>query len=309
MSQLPQALFGSVDATPVDWRGVSIDQTDDDIELAETPDDVISMLGFDPLEAGFADANPYHEPAGSEKGGQFAKRPGGYGQPEPSGEGADLENDVELVKKFAAAQAAADAIPSTEHIDTPERNALRDRVADELYNKDIGKRVRNRESTIILGLPGVGKSTFANPLLDAGSLEVDPDLAKAKIPEFAGGIGAFAVHEESSTIARKVLQRAMANGDNFIWPRIDNPARIKTDIENLRKAGYKINVVFIDTDPRVAINSVIDRFVKTGRYVSPMVVKGYGDTPREAANVAKAVGVDKYEEYYRPLHGDTRRVK
>jgi hypothetical protein len=45
--KLPDVYFGSVDYVPPDL----VDDTpDDDEELAETPWDVVALLGFDPLE-------------------------------------------------------------------------------------------------------------------------------------------------------------------------------------------------------------------------------------------------------------------
>jgi len=46
---LPKIFFGDVDGDEVDWTYVDIGN-DDDEELAQTPQDVIDMLGFDPLE-------------------------------------------------------------------------------------------------------------------------------------------------------------------------------------------------------------------------------------------------------------------
>lgn len=48
---LPDASFGAADAPLPDWRKDDTDDTpDDDEPLVETPEDVIAMLGFDPLE-------------------------------------------------------------------------------------------------------------------------------------------------------------------------------------------------------------------------------------------------------------------
>jgi len=46
---LPDVYFGSVDAPPADWRAYEEEDPDDE-ELAETPESVVLMLGFDPLE-------------------------------------------------------------------------------------------------------------------------------------------------------------------------------------------------------------------------------------------------------------------
>lgn len=43
--------FGSVGASPMDWRKLKPDDQDaDDDQLAETPNDVKELLGFDPAD-------------------------------------------------------------------------------------------------------------------------------------------------------------------------------------------------------------------------------------------------------------------
>ena len=50
MPLLPDVQFGGSDE-PLDWREMPDDDTpDDDAELAETPEEVVGMLGFDPLD-------------------------------------------------------------------------------------------------------------------------------------------------------------------------------------------------------------------------------------------------------------------
>jgi hypothetical protein len=53
---LPQIHFGTAVEKPIDWRKEKFDARDDDEELAETPRDVIHMLGFDPAK------EKHHEP-------------------------------------------------------------------------------------------------------------------------------------------------------------------------------------------------------------------------------------------------------
>jgi hypothetical protein len=48
--ELPDVHFGEVKEEVVDWRSAKTDETDDDELLRPTPQDVIDMLGFDPLE-------------------------------------------------------------------------------------------------------------------------------------------------------------------------------------------------------------------------------------------------------------------
>jgi hypothetical protein len=47
---LPDAHFGTPDSPPADWRKTHDEAPDDDEQLAETPADVVAMLGFDPAK-------------------------------------------------------------------------------------------------------------------------------------------------------------------------------------------------------------------------------------------------------------------
>ena len=51
-SVLPDVHYGQADRKPLDWRKHQhwLDLLDDDSELAKTPDHVVGILGFDPLE-------------------------------------------------------------------------------------------------------------------------------------------------------------------------------------------------------------------------------------------------------------------
>lgn len=193
----------------------------------------------------------------------------------------------------------------TDGIDTPERQLLRAHVEDELYNFMADTRRRERDATIVLGLPASGKSTYVGPLLqEKGALEIEGDNAKALLPEFRGGLGAQAVHEEASSITRKVLARAIKNGDNIVWARIDSPSKVEEDINNLKKAGYKVKITLIDADPDLAMLSCVRRFLKMNRFIPPSVVKEYGFAPVETYNVAKFQNVaDSYERLERSPDG------
>lgn len=196
----------------------------------------------------------------------------------------------------------------TDKIDTPERNMLRAHAEEELYRFNEDTRRRERDATIVLGLPAPGKSTYVNPLLkEKGALEIEGDNAKALLPEFRGGLGAQAVHEEASTIMRNVLARAIKNGDNIVWARIDSPSKVEDDINNLKKAGYKVKITLIDADPDLATLSCVRRFLKMNRFIPPAVVKEYGFAPVETYNVAKFQNVaDSYERLKREPDGLTR---
>lgn len=48
--KLPQVHFGKAGAKPLNWRKAKDTADVDDEELANTPADVLKMLGFDPKE-------------------------------------------------------------------------------------------------------------------------------------------------------------------------------------------------------------------------------------------------------------------
>lgn len=56
-AELTPAYFGSPEDPPPDWRREPDPGADDDEELAETPADVIALLGFDPLAETRSDAS------------------------------------------------------------------------------------------------------------------------------------------------------------------------------------------------------------------------------------------------------------
>lgn len=68
-----------------------------------------------------------------------------------------------IADRVSYADAVVRSIPPTDKIDTPERQALRKEIGDKFYNEGIENRTHNREATIILGLPGAGKSVFKKP--------------------------------------------------------------------------------------------------------------------------------------------------
>lgn len=48
---LPNAYFGSPEAGTLNWRDEDFEDAQvDDAELSETPEETVSLLGFDPLE-------------------------------------------------------------------------------------------------------------------------------------------------------------------------------------------------------------------------------------------------------------------
>lgn len=259
--------------------------------------------------------------------GQFSSTPGSGGKGEAPKEQAEAPpknltqqelatiTPEEVHKRLAYADKIARSIPPTDKIDTPERQALRKKIAKNLYEKDIANRKHEYEATIVLGLPASGKSTLAEPIIkEKGALEVDPDLAKAQLPEYNNGLGTFATHEESSAISREVMAEALANGDNIVWPRVDSPDKVVRDIQNLKRLGYKVHVKHLEVSAETAEQSAIERYLTRGRYVSPLVVREYGTKPLESYRAVQKSGLADSTEmftrgYSRGPHARVEKVE
>jgi ddrB-like ParB superfamily domain/Zeta toxin len=168
---------------------------------------------------------------------------------------------------------------------------------------------RDRKMIIIIGAPAAGKSSIANPLAVREQAAIaDVDDAKTVIPEYyqpdpktgemKGGIGANAVHEESSALGQEVLERLLVNGDNIVIPKVGH----KLDsIEKLRaqavRWGYTVELHQMDVSAKTALTRMIKRFKRTGRLINPAyfleVVLRPGNTYTQAKKDGKFDGYAK----------------
>ena len=130
---------------------------------------------------------------------------------------------------------------------------------------------RGRRATIVIGAPAAGKSTIANPIArNTRSMIIDSDEVKKTLPEYQGGVGANAVHEESSEIADEVFVRAVENGDNILVPKVGGKAAsISRLTKVLKEQNYSVDIVFADVQPQEAMRRMLGRFVSTGRLIPP----------------------------------------
>ena len=145
-------------------------------------------------------------------------------------------------------------------------------ITDELYGNGAAK--KEQKMFIIMGLPASGKSTFANKIKDeTGSILIDSDFVKEKLPEFDGGDGAGLVHNESKEITAGIQMKAMQNGDNVIIPIVGSSGGKIEKLQNLaQKLGYKTYLQYIEVPREVAIVRNIKRIHTEGRYVNPELI-------------------------------------
>jgi len=146
-----------------------------------------------------------------------------------------------------------------------------------------------KQAILILGPSAAGKSTFAEKLAtDTRSAIVDSDEAKKVIEGYRDGMGANAVHEESSFMNRAVEAQMLNAGANIIIPTVGaNPEGIGLRIDRLKEAGYTVKLVNVRVDKDEATRRMASRAVRTGRPIGAGYVRGVGDRPSTTYNALK----------------------
>lgn len=170
---------------------------------------------------------------------------------------------------------------------TLEQNAGFADPAERLFQ---GEPARERKAVLILGPPAAGKSTVANEYLSSMRARlIDSDEVKKLMPEFEGGRGAGAVHEESSFIAANdLLEPALRRGDNIVRPTVGtDAAKIRRQVEALQRAGYEVHLVINELPALKAARRAWMRFASEERWVDPRYIFDVGDRPRAAFDAVK----------------------
>ena len=182
---------------------------------------------------------------------------------------------------------------NTADIHTPEREHLRTEVLEKLYKRGsyssethdyTGEIAHDRRIDIVVGAPGAGKSSvLVNPLSEQHkSRVIDSDDAKAELPEYNKGKGADSVHREGSGIRNRLLDRAIDNGENIVWPTVgDKLNKLLTDIQNFKNVGYSVYLHLNELSAGKATGRALGRYLSEGRFIDPEVVLNVGNKPTQ----------------------------
>ena len=190
-------------------------------------------------------------------------------------------------------------LPSTIDIMTEERIKLREDIAADLYGK--GAKVKNKQAYIVIGGPASGKSSLADPLAkQTGSLIVDSDMAKERLPEFieSDGKRADQVHLESQRISEKVLEVAVENGDNILLPIVGKSEKsIMNKYNMLTEAGYDVHLRLVYLPLEKTVDRAVSRYRETGRLVPlDYIINEVGYNPLKNYGIMKEKGLFKSYE-------------
>lgn len=203
--------------------------------------------------------------------------------------------------KIIKAREQSVSIPETINIKTPERNTLRNALANISYGE--GASIKEKRIDLVLGPPASGKSSkLVDPLAKKyGSIIIDSDKIKELSPEYKNGIGSQALHKESSLIADEmILEKALSNNDNIVFPRLGkNSKKMEILIDKLSEYGYQVHLHYMDLPIDKAVERAIKRFNETGRFIDPYYILNDvdGKTKITYNKIKNRKGVISYEAY------------
>lgn len=192
----------------------------------------------------------------------------------------------------------------------PERKKLHEKIiASYLDHVLVPRPGVPKEALFMAGGTAAGKSTILNLLMDKDTQKnfvvVDPDSIKEHIPEYQEATGksaknaAFMVHEESSDIADEIKRRALEQGKHIIVDgTLKNFKKYHSMMEDMKKKGYKLNIIMVDTDVSIAKQSAASRAERTGRHVPHDIIEDI--YPKARASFLKLKDMaDDYQVYDR----------
>ena len=174
------------------------------------------------------------------------------------------------------------------------------RLPEENINEDEGGMLPNTalkkksQFYLVIGLPASGKSSISEKLADmTGSVYLDADIVKRKIPEFKVDTrGASLVHLESNYILRpssdfgkipdyNIMINCFQNKCNIVYNMIgDDFEWLKEMILMVKEKDYDVHLLLVELDRLKCVQRAYNRFKEKSRYISlPLIFDVYANNP------------------------------
>jgi predicted kinase len=126
-------------------------------------------------------------------------------------------------------------------------------------------------------------------------------------------------HEEASYVAKEATTRAVEHRRNLIIDKVSgDPVKLRADMEDFKRAGYWVELRFVDRPLEVARPDMVTRFEESGCWIDPDVVaRGHAGAARafhENANFADratlriAAAGERHRLVYETRKGETGKV-
>jgi predicted ABC-type ATPase len=161
----------------------------------------------------------------------------------------------------------------------PRRERFLGHHAEALWPAFAAPRPSTLKALLLMGAPASGKSSLSGlslvPAPSPDVVEVNPDDFKQQLPEYDGGKGASAVHEESSWLAAQARAVAIGRARSLLNDAVgSNLGKYAELIRRLRLNGYTIQLTCVHVlDVEEVVRRVAFRGAKTGRWVREDVVR------------------------------------
>ena len=192
-------------------------------------------------------------------------------------------NDLQALKEGSAGVYMTGSTPDGQPIFTAERQALHDQIVAEAT--DGVNSTLNPTYYMLGGGPAAGKTTMLNSgEADvpgaADAVQINADDIKAKLPEYGPMIAAGNkeaagyVHEESSYLAKRIQAASVETSRNIVLDGTGDSGvdSLAKKVGSAAKNGYRTVALYATVPTQVAIDRMIKRGMKTGRFVNKDVV-------------------------------------
>ena len=180
----------------------------------------------------------------------------------------------------------------------PERQALHNAMIRETFEGVTPQ--KNPEFVLMGGGPASGKTSVNKAGLvkkPPNAAEINADDIKGKIPEYnrmiaKGDIGAAGfAHEESSFVAKKMLDEGSARKANYILDGTGDGGlkSLQSKVDQAKASGHKVSAEYVTIPTVEAVKRAEDRGRKSGRVVNTQVIeKTHADVSRTFPKAVEA---------------------